>query len=106
MQNFPSRNDLPERIHDLIIPSVERTPDAIALEDAAGRLSYAELGKAIEDTAERLRQAGLRGGDRLLVVCENCNAVAVLVLAASRLDAEGGSITCRPLQAARYSSIS
>lgn len=78
---------LAERIHAILDPWIASQPDAVALEDAAGRLSYGELARAIESTAECLRSAGLRPGDRLLVVCENCSAAVVLVFAASRLDA-------------------
>jgi len=78
---------LPDRIHSVIDPWVAATPDAIALQDDLGRLSYAGLAAAIESAASCLREAGLRSGDRLLVVGENSNAAAVLALAASRLDA-------------------
>ncbi|MCX7172565.1 MAG: AMP-binding protein [Proteobacteria bacterium] len=78
---------LPERIHAILDPWIASQPEAIALEDADGRLSFGELAAAIAATAECLRGAGLRPGDRLLVVCENCIAAVVLVFAASRLEA-------------------
>ena len=78
---------LPERIHAILEPWVANQPDAVVLEDADRRLTYSELDDAVASTAERLRGAGLRPGDRLLVVCENCIAAVVLVFAASRLDA-------------------
>jgi acyl-CoA synthetase (AMP-forming)/AMP-acid ligase II len=34
-----------------------------------------------------LREAGVRGGDRVVIVLENCVAVAAMLMAASRLDA-------------------
>lgn len=93
--DFTPRNDLPGRLHRILEPWVAATPDAIALEDASRRLTYRELHQAIVNTAERLHQAGVRGGDRFLVVGENCAAVAVLVFAASMLDAWVSVINAR-----------
>ena len=85
MNQMP-RTDLPNRLHELLSPWLASQPQAIALEDEAGRLSYGALAQASTDAAAQLRALGLRAGDRLLVVCENCNAAVVLVFAASRLD--------------------
>ena len=81
------RTDLPERLHHMLAPWIASQPAAVALEDENGRLSYGELGQALEEVTAQLQAVGLRPGDRLLVVCENCNAAAVLVFAASRIDA-------------------
>ncbi|AKJ30550.1 long-chain-fatty-acid--CoA ligase [Caldimonas brevitalea] len=62
------------------------TPDAPAIEDDTTQLSYRQLAQAVEQTRERLQAAGLRAGDRLLVVGENSVASAVLALASSALD--------------------
>ncbi|MDF3834934.1 AMP-binding protein [Cupriavidus basilensis] len=75
------------RIHQVIEPWVCRQPEALALQDKRGRVSYGELAVAIEDGAQRLRQLGVRPGDRVLMVAENCVALGVLVLAASAMDA-------------------
>lgn len=91
----PSASALPERIHGIIGPWVSSQPDAIAVEDMAGRMSYAGLAVAIEEAAGALRAAGLRPGDRLLVVCENCSAAVVLVFAASRLNAWAALVNAR-----------
>lgn len=95
LDDFMPRNDLPARLHRIIEPWVAATPDAVALEDASRRLSYTDLLHAIVNTAARLREAGVRGGDRILVVGENCAAVAVLVFAASMLDAWVSVINAR-----------
>lgn len=87
MQNHEPPGGLPDRVHCLIDPWLASRPDAPALEEAGRRLSYRALADAVGGTAERLAAAGLRAGDRLLVVCENCIAAVVLALAASRLDA-------------------
>lgn len=87
MQNSQSPDGVAERVHRLIDPWVASRPHATALAEAERRLSYGELATAAAAAADRLAEAGLRAGDRLLVVCENGIAAVVLALAASRLDA-------------------
>ncbi|MCW7536360.1 AMP-binding protein [Aquabacterium sp. A7-Y] len=77
---------LPTRLHGVIDPWVASRPDAPAIEDATVRLSYGELAGQVASARAALTEAGLRAGDRLLVVTENCVAAAVLALAASGLD--------------------
>ena len=77
----------PTRIHHLMEPWVAKQPAAPALRDAHGALSYRELHEASMAAEEHLKTLGVRPGDRVLVVGENCVALGVLVLAASRLDA-------------------
>ena len=83
------------RIHEVIRPWVERDPLAPALEDRRGRLSYGGLASAVEQSAAQLRTLGVRGGDRVLLVAENCVAVGVLVLAASAIDAWAAVVNAR-----------
>jgi long-chain acyl-CoA synthetase len=74
------------RIHELMAPWVTGTPDAPAVRDAGLALSYVQLDAAARAAQAHLEGLGLRPGDRLLVVGENCVALCVLVLAASRMD--------------------
>lgn len=85
----------PRRIHELILPWVQATPDAPALADAQGQLSYRQLDECIATTRDHLAAAGLQPGDRLLVVGENCNAAALFVLACSALDAWVAMVNAR-----------
>jgi acyl-CoA synthetase (AMP-forming)/AMP-acid ligase II len=62
-------------------------PDAPALRDASVALSYGELAAAVHETVATLQALGIARGDRLMVIGENCVALAVLLLAASRLGA-------------------
>jgi long-chain acyl-CoA synthetase len=78
---------LPNRIHEVMDPHVAATPDKTALIDENATLTYRELDRAVEGTAEALRAFGIRGGDRMIIVSENSIALACLLLAASRLDA-------------------
>ena len=72
---------------DIIAHWAAVRPDALALTDPLGRLSYGELGVAIEEAAELYREYGVAPGDRVLVVCENSRAAAVALTAAHRLRA-------------------
>ncbi|WKB54262.1 class I adenylate-forming enzyme family protein [Eleftheria terrae] len=78
---------LPARLHQVIDRWARDTPSAPALEDATQQLSYAELQQRVAAAGKRLAAAGLRPGDRLLVVAENCAAAALLALACSTIDA-------------------
>jgi acyl-coenzyme A synthetase/AMP-(fatty) acid ligase len=74
------------RIHQLMDSWVAGQPDATALGDAFAALSYRELHDASVAAARQLQALGLPADDRLLVVGENCVALGVWVLAASRPD--------------------
>ncbi|MBS0466960.1 MAG: AMP-binding protein [Proteobacteria bacterium] len=84
--NMPESNEI-SRFHALLEPWVQSQPDQPALRDAHVAYSYAQLWKTSQDAAQQLRAWGVRAGDRVLVVGENCAAACVIALAASRLDA-------------------
>lgn len=84
-----------QRIHDLIAPWVQRQPDHLALQDAQHRLSYQQLWAVSDALAAHLQQSGVRAGDRLLVVGENCVAACALFVAASKLGAWVSIINAR-----------
>jgi long-chain acyl-CoA synthetase len=63
---------LPRRIHDLVERHAAAAPDALALIDHDGRcLTWHGFRGAVDVMEQRLREAGVRGGDRVLVVLEN-----------------------------------
>lgn len=78
---------LPQRIAALPARVAEHAPDHVALIEDGRRLTYAQLARAVEAAAERLRGLGVRGGDRVMIVAENSIAQIVLLFAATRLDA-------------------
>lgn len=78
---------LPRRIHDVAGHALAETPDHLALIDDGGAWSYRELDARLRQIAERLTSLGVRAGDRMMIVSENCIALAALLLAASRIDA-------------------
>lgn len=73
------------RIHELLDRSA---PDRVAIQDHDGReYSYADLIRLVGEMAGLLRDHGVRPGDRVMVVSENCVTFITAILALSRLDA-------------------
>ena len=87
--------DAPSRIHEAFLPWIKSHADSIALIDADRVISYGELGAFVEAVAERLTEAGVRAGDRVLLVAENAVSMAVCILAVSRLDAWSATVNAR-----------
>ena len=78
---------LPRRIHDIVTRNAARNPRAEALREGECTWSYAELATATDAVASRLSTAGVRPGDRVMIVGENCAALVALMFGVSRLDA-------------------
>ena len=78
---------LPRRVHEIVFAQAARQSAAPALADEAGRWSFRELADAIRAGAAWLREAGVRGGDRVLLLTENSREAAALLLACSAIDA-------------------
>jgi long-chain acyl-CoA synthetase len=79
--------EVPSRIHEAADPHVSNTPDRVALIEEGSSWTYRELDRAVADIAAGLSSLGVRAGDRMIIVSENCIALAALLLAASRIDA-------------------
>src|SRR5271165_3023302 len=78
---------LPERISDVIKPCSERSPERPALVEGSGTWTYRQLASAVSDTQHWLLASGVRQGDRIMMVCENCRAFVAILLALAALDA-------------------
>lgn len=78
---------LPRRISDVVIPWVERSPERIALVEPSGAWTYAQLSSASASARGWLMKSGVRPGDRVMIVCENCRAFVATLLALASLDA-------------------
>jgi len=85
-----------EHIHHLLDRWRTEAPGRPFIHLPDGRsLSFAQLG-ALTDTAEaELRALGVRPGDRVLVVAENCPEHAALILACSRVGAWSCGVNAR-----------
>jgi long-chain acyl-CoA synthetase len=86
---------LPRRISDLAALGAARAPAAAAMREGSRAWSYGELAAAIERCATELAAAGVRGGDRVLVVGENCAAFVVVLLGTCALDAWAVPVNAR-----------
>lgn len=84
-----------DRLHQTMAPWVASDPTRVAVMDALRALTYAELDVAVRDTAQTLSALGVRGGDRVVLVTENCVGCAVILLALSALDAWSVPVNAR-----------
>src|SRR5579863_2158652 len=75
------------RISDVVKPWADRLPDHKAVVDPNGSWTYRELMGIISQTADWLRGSGVRAGDRVMIVGENCREFAAVLLAVASLDA-------------------
>src|SRR5580658_1022248 len=75
------------RISDVVKPWADLLPNQKAVVDPNGSWTYRELEGIISQTADWLRSAGVRAGDRVMVVAENCREFAAVLLAVGSLDA-------------------
>ena len=91
--------DLPRRIHEVTASQVAEAPDRIALVEDGASWSYRDLDQRVGEIATVLSSLGIRPGDRMVIVSENCIALAALLLATSRLDA--WAIVANPRLSAR-----
>ena len=76
-----------KRIADIAEQGSRLWPDAIAIIDDLGSWSFSQLHSAAGRAAAWLRDRGVRGGDRVLLVGENCRPFVALYLGAAALDA-------------------
>jgi len=78
---------LPARVSDIVKPSKHSWPDRLALVEPGGRWTYAQLGTVVAQTAVMLREIGVRPGDRVMILVENCRAFVAIFLALTEVDA-------------------
>src|SRR5687767_12434330 len=80
--------ELPERLIDLVRRGAARWPQQIAMSEAGGAaITYGAFAEAVEAAAKALAALGVRAGDRVMIVNENCIAAGLVFFAASALDA-------------------
>ncbi len=83
----PDLSPLPARIWEIPRRWARETPHALALREGKSEWTYQQLGAAIDDARNRLDHAGVRAGDRVVIVNENCMVVVALLFAVAELDA-------------------
>jgi long-chain acyl-CoA synthetase len=80
-------NHLPDKISGVLKPWAASSPDQLALVESSGSWTYAQLTSAVDEGAAWLRSSGVRPGDRIMLVLENCREFVALLLAAAEIDA-------------------
>lgn len=97
-------DSLPQRLSGIPERWAQQTPDAVALCQDGVAFTFGQLAQASNQAAQWLRDSGVRPGDRLMVVAENCIAQIVLIFAAARIDAWIVNVNAR-LSAAEVDAI-
>ncbi|HEY0911009.1 MAG TPA: AMP-binding protein, partial [Bradyrhizobium sp.] len=77
---------LPRRIHQVLDRPARELADRPAVIDDGAIWTYRELHQSVGEVAAALRALGVRPGDRMMIVSENCIALAVMLLASSQID--------------------
>ncbi|MGB3246079.1 MAG: class I adenylate-forming enzyme family protein [Sulfitobacter sp.] len=76
------------RVQDFLADQIARQPDAPAISDSVGTSwTYGDLGHASHEAADMLKQAGVRAGDRVLMLSENCATAVAMLFATWHLGA-------------------
>jgi len=86
---------LPSRISDIVRIQAERSPQSPALAEGERTWTYAHLERETGRYAALLRELGVRPGDRVMLVSENCCAQVALLFAIASLDAWSVNVNAR-----------
>lgn len=84
-----------ERIHDLFDARAALAPTQPFLFTPAATLTLADLDALVSTLEQELRADGVRAGDRVLIVAENCPGHVALILACSRIGAWSCGVNAR-----------
>lgn len=84
------------RIHETLQAAAAAKPDALAMIDYAdGKYTWSDLVEATAEAKEVLLEHGVKPGDRVVMVFENCLAVCAFLFATSQLDATAVPLNAR-----------
>ncbi len=86
---------LPAKISDVLKPWIESRSDHPALVETSGSWTYTQLASAVRETQQWLLGLGVRPGDRVMLVCENCRAYVAILLALAEIDAWAALVNAR-----------
>jgi len=78
---------LPKNIRGVVSESARLNGDRGALSETSGSWTHRELNAAITETQAWLAGLGVRAGDRVMIVSENCRAFVAVLLAVAGMDA-------------------
>ena len=88
-------SNLPKRTCDVVPPWAKRSPDQLALVEASGSWTYSQLASVVDETRAWLQASGVRPGDRVMLVFENCRAFVAIFLALAGMDAWPALVNAR-----------
>ena len=83
------------RIHDLFDAWLAREPERVFLHLPTATMDFAAIGRMVDAAQAELLGDGVRPGDRVLIVAENCPEHLALILACSRVGAWSCGINAR-----------
>ena len=88
------------RIHELFDGWLQRRPDRVFLhlrgaDGEPATMTYAQVGAVVATLEAELRADGVRPGDRVMVIAENCPEHLALILACSRVGAWSCGVNAR-----------
>ncbi|WP_223424846.1 class I adenylate-forming enzyme family protein [Tateyamaria pelophila] len=84
------------RVEDYLAKQVTQRPDALALSDSTGlRWSYRALDAAAAALADEFAALGVKKGDRVMVVSENCASAVAALFAAWQMGAIAVPVNAR-----------
>ena len=86
---------LPAKISAVLQPWAESSGDRPALVETSGEWTYRQLASVVSDTKGWLVSLGIRPGDRVMLVCENCRAFVAILLALAEIDAWPALVNAR-----------
>jgi long-chain acyl-CoA synthetase len=87
--------NLPARVSDVVKTWATLSPDQPALVEKSGTWTYQQLDQAIVVAQQWLRESGVRPGDRVVIVGENCREFVGLFLAVAAVDAWPALVNAR-----------
>lgn len=74
-------------VSDIVTARADRTPRQVALVEQDGCWTFGELAASVAEVRQWLVFQGVRPGDRVMIVAENCRALVALLFAAIELRA-------------------
>ncbi len=77
----------PKRVGDAVQRWALQAPERAAVLDRSGQWTYGQLAAAVTQLSAMLAANGVSGGDRVMVVAENCRAAVAVFFAAAAIDA-------------------
>lgn len=87
-QQFPQRSgSVPQCLAGILDSQLADRANRLALVEPGGAWTYRELAAAVEQAKCWLRDSGVRPGDRVVLVCENCRAFVALFFATAGIGA-------------------